>query len=269
MAKTTRSPRSVPDGAAGWDDYAAFYDWENAQTVGHRDIGFWQRLATRVRGRVLELGAGTGRLTMPLARVAGRRVLGIDRSGPMLAVAARKRRRLPAAKRPRLMRGDIRALPLPDASVQLVIAPYGMLQSLTRERDLQRVLREVARVLAPGGVFGVDLVTDLPAWDEYHRSVRLRERGPAGSRVTLIESVRQDRRRGLTIFDQEFVSTRQRTKTVRRFALAFRTLPVPAVARRLERAGFDVEHRFGSYRGAAWTPTSDVWLLLARRRGRP
>lgn len=267
MPKQTRA--AVPDGADGWDSYAAFYDWENAQTVGRRDVAFWQGLAGRTRGRVLELGAGTGRLTLPLARVVGKRVIGIDRSAPMLARAVVKRRRLPVAARPSLLRGDIRALPFPDASFQLVIAPYGMLQSLTSEAALKRVLREAARVLRPGGVLGVDLVPDLPIWDEYHRETRLRGRGTGGSRVTLIESVRQDTRRKVTIFDQEFVETRGRVKTSKRFALAFRTLPVPAVVRRLETAGFDVEHMLGDYQGGLWDPRADVWLLLARRRQAP
>jgi len=265
-AVRTKKKPAVPDGADGWDSYAAFYDWENAQTVGRTDVAFWQGLVRRTRGRVLELGAGTGRLTLPLARIVGRRVIGIDRSTPMLARAVAKRRRVPATKRPELLRGDIRALPFPAETFQLVIAPYGMLQSLTSERDLKHVLDEAARVLKPGGVLGVDLVPDLPIWDEYHRSIRLRGRGVGGARVSLIESVRQDRRRKVTIFDQEFVETRGRVKTSKRFALAFRTVPVPAMVRRLEKAGFDVEHMLGDYRGGAWDPRAEVWLLLARRR---
>ena len=61
------------------------------------------------------------------------------------------------------MRGDIRALPFPTASpFGLVMAPYGMLQSLLRERDLTATLQAVARVLRPGALFGIDLVADLP-----------------------------------------------------------------------------------------------------------
>jgi ubiquinone/menaquinone biosynthesis C-methylase UbiE len=262
-----RKKGKVPDGTNGWDEYAAFYDWENAQTVGRRDVAFWQSLARRMRGRILELGAGTGRLTLPLAKAAGRRVVGIDRSLPMLARGVVKAKRVKAAARkPRgHVLGDIRALPFDDGAFTLVIAPYGMLQSLTTERDLTRALREAARVLAPGGVFGVDLVPDLPTWDEYRRSVRFRGKMGASS-IRLIESVRQDRARGLTIFDQEFVETRrgERSKT-RRFALAFRTLPVPKVVSRLEKAGFTVEHVLGDYRGGQWDERADVWLLLARR----
>ena len=239
----------TPDGAAGWDTYAAFYDWENAQTVGRRDIPFWVALAKRTRGRVLELGAGTGRLTIPLARAIGTRLVGIDRSAEMLARAANRLRRLPSRRRPLLVRGDIRALPCPDASLGLVIAPYGMLQSLTRERDLVRLLDEVARVLRPGGVFGVDLVPDLPVWDEYRDQVRLTGPGPGGTRIRLVESVRQDRRRRLTLFDQTFIQTRGRTRTRHHFTLAFRTLPVPQVAARLGRAGLALDGAYGDYRG--------------------
>ena len=107
-----------------------------------------------------------------------------------------------------------------------------------------------------------------PAWDEYRRSVRFRGRMGAAS-IRLVESVRQDRKRGLTVFDQEFIETRrgQKPKT-RRFSLAFRTLPVPNVVSRLEKAGFDVEHILGDYRGGQWDDRADVWLLLARRTGR-
>src|SRR5690349_9306417 len=96
------------DGARGWDDYAPFYDWENAQTVARRDVPFWQRLASAQDGVVLELGCGTGRLTVPVAR-AGAAIVGIDRSAPMLARARQRLRR--ARLSARLLRGDIRHLP--------------------------------------------------------------------------------------------------------------------------------------------------------------
>jgi len=80
-----------------------------------------------------------------------------------------------------------------------------------------------------------------------------------------VESVRQDRRRGLTIFDQEFVERRGRLVSRRQFALAFRTLSVPQMARRLERAGLRVAARLGSYEGDPWTRESDTWILIAER----
>ena len=170
----------MTEGWEGWDEYAPFYDWENAQTVGRRDVAFWKRIATRSAGPVLELGAGTGRVMFPLAR-AGVSIVGIDRSAEMLARAHKRRTRMRAKQRVQLVRGDIRTLPFPDGTFSLVIAPYGILQSLLRERDLGETLRAVARVLSSGGIFGLELVADLPAWREYSRRVSLRGRRAGGA----------------------------------------------------------------------------------------
>jgi len=252
------------EGWHGWDQYAPFYDWENARTMGRQDVRFWQDLARREGGPVLELGCGTGRLTMPVART-GARVVGVDRSRPMLAYATTRARRLPVGQRPLLVLGDIRKLPFEDESFSVVIAPYGMLQSLTKERDLEAALAEAARVLRRGAVLGIDLVPDLAAWDEYRDRVRFRGRTRRGTSLTLIESVRQARRRKLTIFDQKYVERRGRQQLTREFSLTFRTLPLPAVVGRVEKAGFRVTAVLGDYRGKAWDLRAEVWLLLAER----
>jgi ubiquinone/menaquinone biosynthesis C-methylase UbiE len=278
-----RAPPS--EGWHGWDDYAQFYDWENAQTIGRQDVAFWQRLARRARGPILELGSGTGRVTLPVGRIAKAPLIGIDRSDTMLAHARRRLRQARHVSRVTLVRGDIRALPFSEhAGFQLVMAPYGILQSLVRESDLTSTLRSVVRVLAPGGLVGVDLVPELPDWSEYRKRVRLRgyrplqdgygdlQRSPKSgggrdgrSHVTLVESVRQDRRRGLTIFDQTFIERRGQVRQRRDFSLTFRTLSVRQMCARLEKAGLRVEAVLGDYNGRPWDPRADVWLILARK----
>jgi SAM-dependent methyltransferase len=260
------APPTDLEGWEGWDDYAAFYDWENARTVGRRDVAFWRGVAARVRGRTLELGCGTGRVLAPLVR-AGIDVVGVDRSGPMLARARTRLRRMKGAPPVALVRGDVRELPFATCDAfDLVIAPYGLLQSLVRDRDLTRTLESVARVLEPGGLFGIDLVPDVPNWREYSRRVTLRGRGRRGVPITLVESVRQDRARRLTFFDQEFTEGWGRARKVRRFSLAFRTIAVPALRQRLGRAGFEIESVLGSYDGRPWDPRADTWVVLARKR---
>src|SRR5215470_3017997 len=102
-------------GWEGWDEYAPFYDWENARTLGRRDVGFWQRLAAKADGRVLELGCGTGRVAIPLAK-SGVDLVGVDRSQPMLGQAVVRalrssRAASPEYRAPAFVRADIRDLP--------------------------------------------------------------------------------------------------------------------------------------------------------------
>jgi SAM-dependent methyltransferase len=263
-----RASEARPQGHDGWDEYAPFYDWENARTLGRRDLPFWRNVALQVGGPVLELGCGTGRLSIPLGR-AGVPLVGIDRSEAMLARARTRLRRAGLSRRVRLVRGDIRRLPFAGRGqpFDMVLAPYGMLQSLLRERDLVDTLAAVHSVLRPGGTFGIELVADLPSWAEYRKRVSLTGwRGrTGGARISLVESVRQDRTRRLTFFDQEFTERKGRTATVRTFSLAFRTLSVPQIVRRLEKAGFEMSALLGDYQGRQWDPRADVWVILARK----
>ena len=262
---THHAPASAkPSGADGWDAYADFYDWENARTMARRDVAFWSRAAAAAGGPVLELGCGTGRVTVPVARVT--QLTGIDLSAPMLERARARLRRARLGRRARLVRGDIRRLPFAPAQFGLVMAPYGILQSLVDDADLRATLRATAAVLRPGGQLVMELVADLPAWREYRNQTRLRGwRAGGRSHVTLIESVRQDRARGLTLFEQEFIERTGRATSSRRFSLAFRTLSVAQMASRLERAGLRVAARLGSYDGDPWTRASDTWILIAER----
>ena len=286
--RKSRIPNPVSEGWQGWDAYAPFYDWENARTLGRRDVPFWRRVALAADGPVLELGCGTGRISVPLA-AAGVPLVGIDRSSEMLARAVRraaKGHRAAAARTPagtssirgsaripnpksrvrlQYLRGDIRHLPFADAAFSMVIAPYGILQSLTRDDDLTATLDAVARVLTPGGTFGIDLVPDVPNWREYTDRIQHRGKAAGGAHLTLIESVRQNRARRLTTFQQRYIVRRGGRTTEHPFTLTFRTLTVRQMTGRLERAGFRVERVLGDYRGRPWDARADVWIILAKK----
>lgn len=252
------------EGWHGWDDYAAFYDWENARTLGRRDVAFWKRFAADAPPPLLELGCGTGRLLVPMART-GVPVTGIDRSQPMLDHATRRARRLLRARRPSVTRGDIRALPFKRGTFGAVVAAYGLVQSLLDDDDLDAVLEESARVLRRGGVMGFDLVPDLIHWEEYRERVQFRGKSRRGGQITLTESVRQNRRKGLTTFDEVFVERYRGREDRRAFSLTFRTVSLDDLTRRLARVKLKVEQRAGDYTGGVWSEDADTWLLVARK----
>jgi SAM-dependent methyltransferase len=192
-------------------------------------------------------------------------MVGIDRSAEMLQRARSRRRRMRKQVSIQFVRGDIRHLPFPRGTFPLVIAPYGILQSLLRERDLAATLGAVHDTLAPGGIFGLELVADLPAWREYANRVTLRGRRRNGARITLTESVRQDRQKKLTLFDQAYEERLGRTVTRKQFTLTFRTLTVHQMAARLQKAGFDAVTLLGDYQGAPWDIRAEAWLILAQK----
>jgi SAM-dependent methyltransferase len=90
--------------------------------------------------RVLELGAGTGKLTASLAAL-GAEPTAVE---PDAAMLAELRRALPGV---RALPGSAEAIPLPDASVDVVVAGNAM-----HWFDMDVAGPEIARVLAPGGV---------------------------------------------------------------------------------------------------------------------
>lgn len=106
---------------------------------------------------VLDLGTGTGGLLPLLGRYVGG-VIAVDGSRAMLG-RARERLGQEQAGRVQFLRADVERLPLPDASVDGVVANM-ILHHLARP---QAVLREAARVLRPGGR---GVIVDFEAHDE-------------------------------------------------------------------------------------------------------
>ncbi len=141
-----------------YDRIARFYDVDMARNMAFDDVGFYaQRCAGRA-GPVLELGCGSGRILLRLL-ARGLDAYGADASSGMLAELARKAH---AAALPlRAARMDVRQLAW-RPGFATILCPYSLVTYMVGAGDAQRMLAEVRRLLAPGGVFVVDAFVPKP-----------------------------------------------------------------------------------------------------------
>jgi SAM-dependent methyltransferase len=136
------------------------------------DIEFYKRLISRWHPRhAIELASGSGRVTIPLARLAAASqvdVVGLEREGPMLAEAWRKRTELaePERRRVSFVEGDMRDW-RGAAPFDLVIAPCSSLSHLLTLEDQIAAWRCAFDNLIAGGRFVADLtMPNLAAYAE-------------------------------------------------------------------------------------------------------
>src|SRR5438105_2408836 len=140
-------------------DFGVLYDAVPAYAA-RRDVPFYLAEAA-IAGRgaaVLELGCGTGRVLLPLAR-AGLSVTGVDASSAMLERCREKlaREPVPVRERVSLHEADVRQFQVRDSGTAgasgfpLAIAPFRVFQHLVSVADQVRCLETVRAHLAPGG----------------------------------------------------------------------------------------------------------------------
>jgi SAM-dependent methyltransferase len=134
----------------------AIYDSVPAYT-GRRDVKFYSDEARNIGGSDLEVGCGTGRILLPIAR-SGLPIEGLDASPQMLERCRVKLEAETDAVRSRvsLHQGDATSFDL-GRQFDLVIAPFRVVQHLTTFDEQLGFLNSVARHLAPGGRLAFDV----------------------------------------------------------------------------------------------------------------
>lgn len=114
------------------------------------DLPYWLGLQAEHPGRLLELGCGSGRVLLPLAR-AGGAVIGVDRDPAALEIL----RQTAGGQLPPVIRADFTALPL-AGKLAAALMPCNTYSTLTAG-ERARLLAGLHSRLAPGGVFAASL----------------------------------------------------------------------------------------------------------------
>lgn len=249
---------------------ARLYDLDLVEDPG--DIDLYLALASRTGGPVLELAAGTGRVSVPLAE-AGHRVTAVDVDPAMLA-RARDRASLAtkaAADRIEFIEADLLGLELPaEGSFRLAFIALNSLFLLASRAAQRDAFATMARHLAPGGLAVADVwlpdADDLARFDgrlilEYER------RNPdSDSLVTKTAAAQHDAASGivnLTSIYEEGAQGAAPTRFIRRDAL--RLVSAEELRDFAETAGLEVETLAGGYDMEPLGPGSERAIVVARR----
>ncbi|MGH2462795.1 MAG: class I SAM-dependent methyltransferase [Candidatus Limnocylindria bacterium] len=252
------------------DQLAEIYDLEHDTIT--EDRAFYRELTQRVRGAVLDLGCGSGRLFGAFLDGRASRVVGVEASAAMLRRAQARIAvdpRLAQARaedRIELVHGDARSVRRRERFGLIVAA--GVLPHLDGPEGAARLLGRAARLLTPRGLFVLDDVGPgaLPAADAPLAVDWVVESG--GRRFTRrSQLVRREAPEGLRVTLSTVVDVQDPDGTIARLPASFR-LWYPSrdtVARLVEAAGLAVAATHGSHDLEAYSAESERLIVLSRR----
>jgi SAM-dependent methyltransferase len=260
--------------------YERPHDYDLEHEGDEEDIEFYVRLVRQLRPRrMLELASGSGRVAIPLAKVAAELnfdIVGLEIAEPMRALAERKRADLPVemAQRLEFVDGDLRSW-RSSAPFDLIITPCSSLAHLLTIEDQLDAWRTAHENLAPGGRFVADLT--MPNLPVYAESMQM----PPRTTVE-IDIDTQDPRSGVRLLrykTTQYLPHEQRAQirflydkfpegeSVDRYISDFEShVYYPRELELLFRStGFEVEARYGSYNMRPLRRTSRLLIMVARR----
>jgi SAM-dependent methyltransferase len=221
------------------------------------DTEFYLRLADRLAAQVIvDLGCGTGLLTRALAR-EGRRVIGVDPAGAMLAVA----RQGAGSERVEWIAGDSSALE--DWGADLAVMTGNVAQIFVDDEAWLTTLRNLHHTLRPGGHLAFESRNPAArAWEQWNRDQTFtRTDTPSGPLEEWLELVSVGDGRVHFRGHNVFLATGE--VLVVDSVLRFRTLE--ELQRSLAATGFVVEELYGDWQGSSLADASPVIIVVARR----
>lgn len=260
---TTEAPR--PDDPYSRTQYRKLIAWEKRI---EREGPFLLRLLGEAPERsVLDIGCGTGEHVAFFAQ-QGVRAVGLDRSESMLESA----REHEARGHGRFVEGDA----LEAAAVLSDEPPFGlalclgnMLPHVQEDEDLERFVIQVARVLAPGGLFLMQIVNYVRLLEGGIRHLPVNVRAGEGDEEIVFLRLLKAQPEGRVLFFPTTLTLNAdaeepvAVKTTRRVPLRAWTLA--DLEPRFEAAGLHLR-RFGNMEGGAFDPQASSDLVLVAMR---
>ena len=251
-----------------YDDWAEIYDEVYSELL--HDVPFYVQQATKSGGPVLELGCGTGRISLAIAS-SGIRTVGVDISPKMIAVAKGKAEQSGLGDSCIFQTGDMASTHIAER-FGAVLFPFRSFQSMASGEEQFAALDTAARHLSPGGrlildIFNPDLRQLANEHDEavpFHvQDVKL----PDGSTIVVWGQNSWDPTTQLNearlilewLDPQGNVTRRIYREFQLRYTFRFE------MEHLLARAGFEPELVAGDFSGGPVTEESDDLVWVARK----
>ncbi|WP_068783155.1 class I SAM-dependent methyltransferase [Paenibacillus phocaensis] len=229
------------------EDYLLVYKHRDAQGAKHevQRMIRWLHLASGAK--VLDLCCGMGRHSLALAE-AGYKVTGVDLSEVLL----REARRLDSERRVTWHQADMRRLPLLDQTFDAAVNLFTSFGYFREDAEQIKVLKEVARVLKPGGSFLLDYLN--PA-DVKARLVPQSEREDHGERIV-------ERRRIEDGYVFKDIAITAPGGVPRHYMERIKLYGLEDFRRMLKEAGLELQNVHGDYNEERYDPDTSRRMIL-------
>ena len=219
------------------------------------EVGFVVRaLALPEGSRVLDLCCGIGRHSRALARL-GFRVWGLDLSEPSLEIA--KSKAVGAGLDIEYIHSDMRSIPF-HGDLDAVVNMYSSFGFLETEGEDERVVREIAGALKPGGRFFLDMSNPLWLFRHYHPQVWAEL--PDGT--VLLEKQTYEVRSGRVVASWRLIRPDGHSDDIH---FSMRAYTLPELVNMLHRCGLEPVDVWGGFDGSPYGLDSMRLMLLAEK----
>ena len=245
---------------------AALYDYEYRRR--RADVTFYRELARERSGPILELGAGSGRVTVALAR-DGHEVVAIDQAPAMLARLRARVDALPkaAAARIKIVRGDLRSFAVPG-KFGLAIAAFNVVEHLYTRGEVAACFACVAAQLALGGGFAFDVQLPDLAWllrDPTKRWAKTRFTDPTTKRAMFYSTNHDYDPIGQIALIRLYYEPADGKGPTRIVKLSQRKFFPAELEALVAHAGFRVVQRYGDFQRRPLDGTAESQVLVTER----
>ncbi len=261
-----RRDRELEAGARAHFDDPTYYD--QAYRRRTEDIAFYRALAAKIRGPILELGCGSGRLLLPIARDGGT-IDGLDHTPAMIRALRNRLRSEPREVRERahVTLGDMRSFSQ-RRKYRLIFAAFNTLLHLYSENDVASFFGRVRKHLLPQGQlvfdFSLPVLTHLgsdPSKAFARRSLWYPSPAdPGRERVRYEERFDYDPIRQILFVAMCFSPARGAGWMT---PLAHRQFFPEEMRAWLHRAGFAIQDEWGDFQRGALTKESTTMIVRA------